>query len=97
MQQAETTSFHEDPSDNYLPGAEHVANQLANYLDNMINQQPSKNGIFNSIHPSEEDCALAPEENLGPNSAGLKSLRTSTSLWMSRILLRLRENHRLAI
>ena len=28
--------------------------------------------LFNFI-PSEEDCALAPEENLEPNSAGLKS------------------------
>ena len=33
-------------------------------------------GIFNFVLPSEGDCALAPEENLEPNSAGLKSSRT---------------------
>ena len=33
-------------------------------------------GIFNFILPSEEDCALNPEENLEPNSTGLKSSRT---------------------
>ena len=97
LQQVETTSFNEDPSDNDLAGAEHVTNQSANYQDNMINQQPSMNSIFNFILPSEEDCALAPEENLGPNSAGLKSSRTGTSLWRCCILLRLRENHCLAI
>ena len=35
-----------------------------------------RNGIFNSILPSEEDCNLPPEENLEPNSAGLKSSQT---------------------
>ena len=56
----------------------------------MNHQQPISNGMFNLILPSEEDCALAPDENLGPNSAGLKSSRTGTSLWRSRLLLRLR-------
>ena len=97
LQQVETTSFNADPSDNYLAGAEHVVNQLSNYWDDMINQQPSYNDIFNFILSSEEDCILAPEENLGPNSAGLRSSQTGTSLWRSRILLRLRENHCLAI
>ena len=35
-----------------------------------------RNSIFIFILPSEEDCNLTPEENLEPNSAGLKSLRT---------------------
>ena len=39
-------------------------------------QQSLRNGIFNLILPLEEDCNLAPEENLEPNSAGLKSSRT---------------------
>ena len=72
LQQVETISFNADPSDNYLAGAEHVVNQQLNYSDNMINQQPSNNDVFNFILPLEEDCALTPEENLGPNSAGLK-------------------------
>ena len=94
LQQVETTSFNADQSDNNLDGTEHVTNHPANYEDNMINQQLIINGMFKFILPSEEDCALAPEENLGPNSAGLKSSRT---LWRSRLLLRLRENHCLAI
>ena len=44
-------------------------------MDDRANQQPSKNGIFNFILPSEEDCDLSPEENLEPKSAGLKSSR----------------------
>ena len=79
LQQVETTSFNADPPDNYLAESEHVANQLSNYSD-VINQQPFNNGIFTFILSSDKDCALAPEENLGPNSAGLKSLRTGTSL-----------------
>ena len=39
-------------------------------------QQPLDDGIFNFVLPSEEDCALNPEENLEPNSVGLKSSRT---------------------
>ena len=97
LQQVETTSFNAYPSDNYLDGAEHVAYQLSNLSDNMINQQPVLYGIFNFILPSEEDCALAPEENLRPNSAGLKSSWTGTSLWRSRILHCLRENQCLTI
>ena len=73
LQQVETTSFNADPSDKYLAGAEHVANQLSNLSNNMIIQQPSLYGMFNFILPSEEDFALAPGENLGPNSTGLKS------------------------
>ena len=38
LQQVETTSFNADPSDKYLPGVEHVINQLSKYSDNMINQ-----------------------------------------------------------
>ena len=41
-QQIETTSFNEDPSDNDLPGVEHVVNKPSNYSDNMTNQQLSK-------------------------------------------------------
>ena len=80
LQQVETTSFNADPPDNYLAEAEHVANQLSNFSDNIINQQPFINGIFTFILPWEKDCALAPAENLGPNYAGLKSSRTGTSL-----------------
>ena len=97
LQEVEATSFNADISDNYLYGAERVANQLSNYIVNMINHQPAQYGIVNFILPSEEDCALAPEENLGPNFAGLKSSQTGTSLWRSRLLLTLRENHCLAI
>ena len=39
-------------------------------------QQPLDDGIFNFVLPSEEDCALNPEENLEPNSVGLESSRT---------------------
>ena len=35
-----------------------------------------RDSIFNFILPLEEDCNLTPEENLEPNSAGLKSSRT---------------------
>ena len=53
--------------------AEHLINQQST---NSANQQSSRNGIFNFIVPSEKDCSLVPEENLEPNSAGLKSSRT---------------------
>ena len=36
--------------------------------------------MLSFILGSEEDCALAPEENLEPNTAGLRSLRTR-GLW----------------
>ena len=97
-QQVETTSFNADQSDDdHLAGAEYVVNQPSNHSDDIINQQPSRNSIFNFNLPSEEDCVLAPEKNLEPNSTGLKSSRTGISLWRSRILLRLKENHCLAI
>ena len=70
LQQVETTSFNADPPDNYLAEAEHVANQLSNFSDNIINQQPFINGIFTFILLSEKDCALAPEENLEPRLLG---------------------------
>ena len=70
-QQIETTSFNADPSGEDLPGVEHVVNQSSNNFDDRINHQRSRNGISNFIVPS--DCVLAPEENLEPNSAGLKS------------------------
>ena len=44
--------------------------------------------VFNFILPSEDDCALTPEENLEPNSAGLKSSWT-TGVWHKS----LEENH----
>ena len=75
-QQVETTSFNADPSDDHLIGADHFVDQPSNNSDDSVNQQPSKNGIFNFILPSEEDCFMAPGENLEPNSAGLKSSRT---------------------
>ena len=40
------------------------------------NQHPFENGIFDFILPSEEDSVRSPEENLDPNSAGLKNSRT---------------------
>ena len=39
-----------------------------------------RNSILNFVFPLEEDCNLAPEENLEPNSAGLKSSR-SRGVW----------------
>ena len=72
-QQVETTSFNPDPSDDHLRGVEHVIYQSSNKFDDIIKQQPSRKGIFNFIIPSKEDCVLGPEENLEPNSAGLKS------------------------
>ena len=53
-QQVETTSFNADPSDDHLAEAEHVVKQPSTNSDNIINQQPSKHGIFNFILPSEE-------------------------------------------
>ena len=57
-------------------GANHLLNQQPTNSVEADNQQPSRNGIFNFVLPSEEDCVLAPEENLEPNSAGLKNSRT---------------------
>ena len=56
--------------------ANHLLNQQPTNSVDADNQQSSRNGIFNFVLPSEEDCVLAPEENLEPNSAGLKSSRT---------------------
>ena len=75
-QQVETTSFNADPSDDDLLGVDHFVDQPSNNSDDTVNQQPSRNRIFNFILTSEEDCFLAPGENLEPNSAGLKSSRT---------------------
>ena len=76
LQQVETTSFNADPSDDHLIGLDHFVDQPSNNSDDSVNQQPSRNRIFNFILTSEEDCFLAPGENLEPNSAGLKSSRT---------------------
>ena len=54
-------------------GANHLLNQQPKNSVEADNQQPSRNGIFNFVLPSEEDCVLPTEENLEPNSAGLKS------------------------
>ena len=43
-------------------------------------QEQDIHDMLNFILASEEDCALAPQENLEPNTAGLKSLRTR-GLW----------------
>ena len=75
-QELETTSSNAALLDDHLIGAEHPHNQQSTNSDNSTEQLPLKNGIFNFILPSEEDCALNPEENLEPNSAGLKSSRT---------------------
>ena len=59
-----------------LTGTNHLLNQQPTNSVDTDNQQPSRTGIFNFVLPSEEDCALASEENLEPNSTGLKSSRT---------------------
>ena len=59
-----------------LSGANALTYQQPTNIDNTDNQQPSKNGRFDFILPSEEDSIRAPEENLDPNSAGLASSRT---------------------
>ena len=51
-------------------------NQQSTNSKETTEQQPLDDGIFNFVLPSEEDCALNPEENLEPNSVGLKSSRT---------------------
>ena len=85
-QQVETTSFNADPSDNYLTKAEQLAHLPSNSQIVRLISSHHLIGIFSFILtlfnfiPSEEDCGLAPEENLEPNFAGLKSSRTGTSL-----------------
>ena len=72
----EATSINAAETNDSLMGTNHLLNQQPKNSVDADYQQPSRNGIFNFVLPSEEDCALAPEENLEPNSAGLKSSRT---------------------
>ena len=71
-----TTSTNPDTHDDILNGSEQILNQQTMNSDDTTTQQPSNNGIFSFIQPFEGDCALAPDENLEPNSAGLKRSRT---------------------
>ena len=71
-----TTSTNPDTHDDILNGSEQILNQQPMNSDDTATQQPSNNDIFNFILPSEDDCALAPDKNLEPNSAGLKRSRT---------------------
>ena len=73
--QLEATSISTAKSDDHLSGSEHVKQRSTNSNDTDI-KQPLKNGIFNFFLPLEEECIPSPEENLGPNSASLKSSRT---------------------
>ena len=59
-----------------MEGNKHTHTQQPANIGITDNQQPSKNGIFDFILPSEEDSVRAPKENLDPNSAGLGSSRT---------------------
>ena len=81
-QQLETTSSNAAVSpDDRLIGTEHLKNQqLINSKETTEQQLLNNDGVFNFILRSGEDCALNPEENLEPNSAGLKSSRTR-GLW----------------
>ena len=56
-----------------LNGSNPESNQHSTNTDITDNQQPSKNSIYNFVFPSEDDSVGSPGENLGPNSAGLKS------------------------
>ena len=76
IQHPSTTSNNPDTDDDILNGSEQILNQPPMNSDDTATQQPSNNGIFSFIQPFEGDCALAPDENLEPNSAGLKSPRT---------------------
>ena len=76
LHQLKVTSINAAKTDDHLIGAERLFNQQSTNSDDSTNQQPLKNGIFNFFLPSQEDCILAPEENLVPNSAGLKSSQT---------------------
>ena len=75
-QQLETTSSNAVLLDDHLNGAEHLNKQQSTNSKETTEQQPLNDGIFNFILPSEKDCALNPEENLEPNSVGLRSSRT---------------------
>ena len=59
-----------------LDEANVISNQQPTNIEIIANQQPSKNGIYDFILPSEEDSVRASEENLDPNSAGLVNSRT---------------------
>ena len=72
----EATSNNASTTEDDLMGANQLLNQQPTNSANAHNQQPSKNGIFSFVLPSEEDCVLTPEENLEPNSRGLKNSRT---------------------
>ena len=72
----EAASNNAATNDDNLVGANPLLNQQPTNSANADIQQLTKNGIFNFVLPSEEDCVLDPEENLEPNSAGLKSSRT---------------------
>ena len=72
----EATSNHATTTARNLNGGNQPFNHQPTNTANTDNQQPSRNGIFNVILPSEEDSVRTPEENLEPNSAGLKSSRT---------------------
>ena len=72
----EATSINAAETDDNLLETNHVLNQQPTNFVDENNQQPSRNGRFNFVLPSEEVCVLAPEENLESNSAGLKSSRT---------------------
>ena len=72
----EATSNNAATTEDDLIGANQLLNQQPTNSANAHNQQPSKNGIFSFVLPSEEDCVLTPEENLEPNSRGLKNSRT---------------------
>ena len=73
--QFEATGINTAKTDDHLSGSEHLKQQSTNSDDTHI-KPPLKNGIFNFFLPLEEECIPSPEENLGPNSAGLKSSLT---------------------
>ena len=72
----EATTINAAETDDNLMGTNQLLNQQPTISVDANNQQPSRNGTFHFVLPSEEDCALALEENLEPNSTGLKSSRT---------------------
>ena len=76
----EATSINAAETNDSLMGTNHLLNQQPKNSVDADYQQPSRNGIFNFVLPSEEDCVQAPEENLEPNSASLKSSRTG-GIW----------------
>ena len=93
----EAASNNAATNDDNLVGANPLLNQQPTNSANADIQQLTKNGIFNFVLPSEEDCVLDPEENLEPNSAGLKSSRTGGVWHKSLEESRSAQNHCLAI